>query len=121
MSFPLTYPDAGDPRFTGELIDEIGAVLTAHGYPSASNDDTDFAGLRDALRGFLYGPEFNNGDEVVWFRKGKVWSGRVEYVANTDKGPVARIRPEKQPGSLGTPVTAVVPCRELTLVRAGAQ
>lgn len=120
MTYPLRFPD-DDPRFSSALIDEISATLIAHGYPWTEGDDTAFTDLRAALAGFLYGPEFNNGDEVVWFRKGKVWSGRVEYVASTDKGPVARIRPEKQPGSMGAPGPTVVPCRELTLVRDGAK
>jgi hypothetical protein len=119
MSYPLTYPDNGDARFTGELIDEIGAVLTAHGYPSVDGDDTAFAGLREALRGFLYGPEFDRGDEVTWFRNGKVWSGRIEFIANTDGGPVARVRIDPQQSFEYRGTDTVVPCRELTPVRDG--
>lgn len=92
MSYPLTYPDNGDARFTGELIDEIGAVLTAHGYPPVDGDDTAFAGLREALRGFLYGPEFDRGDEVTWFRNGKVWSGRARPDRSAAKLRVPRDR-----------------------------
>lgn len=120
MSYPLTYPDNGDPRFTGELIDEIGAVLAAHGYPPVDGDDTAFADLRDALRSFLYGPEFNAGDRVTWVSNGKVWSGRVEFIANTDDGPVARIQANPQPGYLGGAATSVVSCRRLTLIPGGA-
>lgn len=121
MTYPLTYPDNGDPRFTGELIDEIGAVLAAHGYPSVDGDDTDFAGLRDALHTFLYGPEFNRGDEVVWFRNNMVWSGRIQVLANTDDGLVARVRVDRQERYEFSGTTTVVPCRELTLVRDGAK
>lgn len=121
MSFPLTYPDNGDPHFTGELIEKIAAVLTAHGYPSASNDDTDFADLRDALRTFLYGPEFDRGDEVVWFRNGKPQSGRVEFTANADDGLSACIKLDAYPDDPYSPVTAVVPCRDLTPIRDGAR
>lgn len=120
MSYPLTSPDNGDPRLTGELIDKIGAVLVAHGYPSAGNDDTDFARLRDALRTFLYGPEFNRGDEVVWFRNNMVWSGRIQVLANTDDGRVARVRIDRQEGYEFGGTTTVVPCRKLTLVQDGA-
>lgn len=121
MSYPLTYPDNGDARFTGGLLDEIGAVLTARGYPSVDGDDTAFADLREAVRGFLYGPEFNGGDKVTWAANGKVWSGRIEFVANTKDGPVARILVDSQPGYRRDGTTAVVACRELTLVRGGAR
>jgi hypothetical protein len=57
MSYPLTCPNEGDARFTGELIDEIAAVLVAHGFPPLFDDDTVFAGLREALTRFLYGAE----------------------------------------------------------------
>lgn len=121
MSYPLTYPDNGDPRFTGELIDEIGAVLTAHGYPSVDGNDTDFARLRDAIQTFLYGPEFGRDDEVTWFRNGRVWSGRVEFVANSDDGLVARVQIDPQVGYTSRGTTTVVPCCDLTLVRDGAK
>lgn len=122
MTYPLTYPDNGDPRFTGALLDEIGAVLTAHGYPSVDGDDTAFADLREALRGFLYGSEFNRGDKVTWMAGSKVWCGRVDLVANTESGPVARILTDPQPGhSHRNTVTTVVPCRELTLVSGGSR
>lgn len=56
-TYPLPRRDDGDPRFTGELIDAVADLLAAHGYPAISDDDTNFARLRDALDGFLYGPE----------------------------------------------------------------
>lgn len=119
MTYPLTYPDNGDPRFTGELLDEIAAALAAHGYPPADGNDTDFAGLRDTLRTFLYGPEFNRDDEVVWFRSSKVWSGRIQVLANTDDGLVARVRVDRQDGYEFGGTTTVVPCRDLTLIPGG--
>lgn len=121
MTYPLTLPDNGDPRFTGELLDEIGAVLAAHGYPSVDGDDTDFARLREAIQTFLYGPEFDRGDEVVWFRKGKVWSGQVQFTANADDGLSACIKLDAYPDDPYSPVTTVVACRELTLIPGGSR
>lgn len=119
MTYPLTLPDNGDPHFSGELLDEIGAVLTAHGYPSVDGDDTDFARLRVAIQTFLYGPEFDRDDEVVWFGSGKAWSGWVKFVANAGDELVAHVWINSQSGF--TPCgTTTVPCRELTLVRDGA-
>lgn len=119
MSYPLRFPD-DDPRFTAELIAEIGAVLTAHGYPPIG-DDTAFAGLRETLCGFLYGPAFNSGDKVTWICDGNVWSGRIDAITNTDQGQVARILTSPQPGFRHLhAVTDVVPCRELTLVAGGS-
>lgn len=109
MTYPLTYPDAGDARFTGELLDEIGNVLVAHGYPPVDGDDTAFAGLREALRTFLYGPDIDYGDHVAWFDAGQVLSGTVEVVAKTDNGLVARILTDSRPA-----MRTVVPCRDLT-------
>lgn len=121
MTYPLTYPDNGDARFTGELLDEIGAVLTAHGYPPVDGDDTDFGRLREAIQTFLYGAEFNAGDKVTWVSGDFVRTGRIDVVANTGSGPVARIVADAQPGYRHTStVTTVVPCRDLTLVRDGA-
>lgn len=120
MTYPLTLPHDGDPRFTGQLLDEIAAVLTAHGYPSLSDDDTDFAGLRGALERFLYGLPFNIGDKVTWTRNGKVWDGRVDCIAADTDGPVARIIAGTQLGVRG-PFTVIVPCRDLTLVPDGAR
>lgn len=120
MSYPLRFPD-DDPRFSNDLIAEIANVLYAHGYPTVIGDETAFDGLRAALTGFLYGPAFNAGDKVTWVSDGKVWNGSVEYVANSDNGPVARIRTEPQPGDLFRIVTSVVDCRYLTLVPAGAR
>ncbi|NUQ98339.1 MAG: hypothetical protein HOY79_17905 [Streptomyces sp.] len=121
MTFPLTFPD-DDPRFTSELIDEISAVLTAHGYPAIDGDDTAFAGLREAIQTFLYGTEFNRGDIVTWMESdGRIWSGKVEFVTNTEDGPVARILTDPQPGYRRVITVAdTVPCRELTLVPGGA-
>lgn len=119
MSYPLRFPD-DDPRFTSELLDEISAVLIRHGYPWTDSDDTSFADLRAALAGFLYGPAFNTGDRVTWVGNDKVWCSRVEYVANTDKGPVARVLTDPQPGGSCRTVD-VVACRKLTLVPGGEQ
>lgn len=119
MSFPLRFPD-DDPRFTAELVDAVANVLVQHGYPRPDSTDTSHADLRAALAGFLYGPAFNNGDKVTWVRDGKVWNGKVSYVANGNSGQVARIKADPQPGDRYY-VTAVVPCRDLTLVQAGDQ
>lgn len=119
MTYPLPRPDNGDPRFTGELIDAVADLLAAHGYPAANGDDTDFAGLRDALARFLYGPEFNTGDRVAWYCDGKVWTGLIEVVADTGDGPVARISADPQPGDRGR-TTSVVACSALTLTPWGA-
>lgn len=116
MTYPLTFPD-DDPRFTGELIDEIAGVLTRHGYEPV--DDNARAGLRAALVGFLYRPTFNSSDKVTWVTDGDVWFGRVEYVTNTEHGPVARILADPQPGGRYR-FTTVVACRKLTLVSDGA-
>ena len=94
-------------------------VLKFHGYPSAAEDDATVKDLRAALAGFLYGPAFSKGDKVTWLRDNKVWNGRVELVANTDTGQVARIDADAQPGGLYR-TTTVVSCRDLTLVRDGA-
>jgi len=118
MTYPLRFPDA-DPRFTGELIDEIGAVLAAHGFPPV-NDDTNFAGLREMLRVFLYGPAFDRGDKVSWLDGDTVRTGDINAVANAEDGPVARIVVYPQPGyTHRATVTAVVACRDLTLVPGG--
>jgi hypothetical protein len=118
-TYPLTLPD-GDPRFTGNLIDDVAAVLVAHGFPPLFEDDTVFAGLRTALTGFLYGPAFNTGNKVTWFQDNKVWNGHVEFVTNTDDGPVARIATSPQPGGKYR-TTEVIACRHLTLVPGGAR
>jgi hypothetical protein len=118
MSYPLRFPD-DDPRFSNDLIAEIANVLYAHGYPTVIGNDTAFDGLRAALASFLYGPAFNPGDKVTWVCNDKVWNGKVEYVANGDSGPVARIDTDPQSGGLYR-TTWVVPCRELTLVSGGA-
>jgi len=118
MSYPLKFPD-DDPRFSDALIEEISATLAGHGYTWDNNDDAATAGLRAALAGFLYGPAFNRGDKVTWVSDNKVYSGKVEYVATGDNGPVARIDASPQPGGLCR-FTTVVPCRNLTLVRDGA-
>jgi hypothetical protein len=117
MSYPLRFPD-DDPRFTSELLDDISAVLIRHGYPWTENGDASFADLRAALAGFLYGPAFNRGDKVTWVSDSKVYSGKVEYVANGDNGPVARIDASPQPGGMCR-FTTVVACRKLTLVPDG--
>lgn len=67
MAYPLTYPDHGDARFTGELLDDIADVLAAHGFPHAGNDDTDFAVLRTAIGAFLYGADAAKADNPVWW------------------------------------------------------
>lgn len=119
MTYPLRFPD-DDPRFSSALIDDISAVLIRHGYPWVDDDDPSFADLRAALAGFLYGPAFNAGARVTWVANDKVWCSRVEYVTNTEKGPVARLLTDPQPGGTCR-TTDVVPCRNLTLVRDGAR
>lgn len=88
LTYPLTLPDNGDARFTGALIDEIAAVLVAHGYPPRFDDDpTVFADLRDALASFLYAPDTDDrpiiaGDRVTWTSKrtGQIHTGTVETI-----------------------------------------
>lgn len=121
MSYPLKFPD-DDPRFSPALILDVANVLKSYGYPSATEDADTIAGLRAALAGFLYGPAFNNGDKVTWMGNEYVWTGRVDTVANTSDGQVARIITDPQPGSRHShTVVSVIPCRELTLVRDGAR
>lgn len=122
-TYPMTYPNDGDARFTGELIDEIAAVLIAHGFPPAFDDDTVFAGLRDAVHGFLYGPEFNAGDRVSWLHGWAdspvvIYTGTVEAVADTESGPVARIATDPHP-TQSYPRHPVVPCKALTRILGG--
>lgn len=75
MSYPLPYPDNGDARFTGGLLDEIADVLAAHGFPHAGNDDTAFAVLRTSVAAFLYGPDATKADEPVWWTDSDVPGG----------------------------------------------
>ncbi|ACU71793.1 hypothetical protein Caci_2884 [Catenulispora acidiphila DSM 44928] len=119
MTYPLRFPN-DDPRFSTALLDEINSVLINHGYPWVDDDDTSYADLRAALAGFLYGPAFNAGDKVSWVFDGNVRTGRVDIVANTPEGPVARIITDPQPGHrhLAT-VTTVKACRELTPIPGG--
>lgn len=119
MSFPLRFPD-DDPRFSSALIDDISVVLINHGYPWIDGDDTAFADLRAALARFLYGPAFNTGDQVTWVAGDIVRSGRVDVVATSSSGQVARIITDPKPGYVSTFIS-VVPCRELTPVRDGAK
>lgn len=119
MSYPLRFPD-DDPRFSPALILDVANVLKSYGYPSVTEDAATIDDLRAALAGFLYGPAFNAGDKVTWVTNDKVWHGRVEYVANTKTGQVARIQTDPQPGETYR-VTSVVACRKLTLVPGGAR
>lgn len=75
MTYPLTYPDNGDARFTGELLDEIADVLAAHGFPEPGADPTVFAVLRSAVAAFLYGPDADKADEPVWWTDSDVPGG----------------------------------------------
>lgn len=117
MSYPLPRADDGDARFTGELIDGIAQLLADHGFPPVA-DDTDFARLRDTLADFLYGPEFDLGDNVTWYRNGTVWTGFINAITGGDEGPIARVLTEIQPDGIGR-LTATVPCSELTRISNG--
>jgi hypothetical protein len=110
-TYPLTLPNEGDARFTGELIDDVAAVLVAHGFPPLFDDDTVFGALRGALAGFLYGPAFKPGDRVSWYDgyTNMVRTGTVRSVANTGNGPIAQI------SAYSTPIT----CSKLTLIPEG--
>jgi hypothetical protein len=57
--YPLPDCAAGDGRFTHELCGEVADLITSHGYPHIHA--ADFEALREALRGFLYGPEWCPG------------------------------------------------------------
>jgi hypothetical protein len=75
-AYPLTFPNEGDARFTGGLLDEIANVLTAHGFPPAGDDETDWAVLRSAVALFLYGSTASNADDIVMWPDVAGWDDR---------------------------------------------
>lgn len=52
--YPMPAPPR-DPRFTFDLINDIGKTLAAHGYPPVCTG-ADLARLHETLFGFLYLP-----------------------------------------------------------------
>ena len=55
-AYPIRPADPDDPRFTFQLLLDIGRVLEGHGYPPL-DDPMDLVGLRQGLYRFLYGEE----------------------------------------------------------------
>lgn len=57
--FPLPRPESGPDSLTFSLIVDVADVLARHGYPdiTTARSGADVVRPRQALFGFLYGPE----------------------------------------------------------------